>query len=166
MSKRPALRIAGGTESSASKTFVSMEPSGSYVSTGIIDEHGNPYFKGTPPPVPPGGGGNDGSGPVKSLFSLDIPRDVQIAKWGLATLVVAFGSAFLYFIAEFNDVRKDISSIQSNVSAQTATVAAVQTTLERIEDKLDRIDDHTQGSPGTRQAEPVHSGTETGSRKP
>ena len=80
------------------------------------------------------------------LWRLDIPRDVQIAKWGLGVLMLAFGSAFLYFIGEFKEVRENLSGIQSSISAQSATIDGMDKTLERISDKLDRNDDKPQAS--------------------
>lgn len=96
---------------------------------------------------------------MKPLWRLDIPRDVQIAKYGLATLTVAFGSVFLYFISEFKDVRNDLASIQSSVSSQAATASSMQGTLNCIEDKLDGRNDNAQASPPIGQTNLVRERT-------
>jgi hypothetical protein len=115
------------------------------VPTGVLDSNGREFYvtsDGTS-----GGGSGSGGGsppppdehnkPMKALWHLDIPRDVQIAKWGFAFLLAAFGTAFVYFIDEFKDVRKDLSIIQSTVSAQSVKVDGIDRSLTRIEEKLD-----------------------------
>jgi len=110
-----------------------------YIFTSVFDASGNPIFRTTAAPglQAPNLGGAGGGDDVVSLWKLDVRRDVQIAKWGLALLVGAFGVAFLFFIGEFKDVRKDISSIQISQSGQAATTSGIQATLSRIEDKVE-----------------------------
>lgn len=84
---------------------------------------------------------------MTSIWKLDIPRDVQIAKWGLGLLVLAFGSAFLYFVSEFKEVRRDLAGIQASQSAQNATASAMQASLSRIESRLGQVNGNAQGGP-------------------
>ena len=114
-----------------------------FIAINVLDASGNPYFKSLPGDSglqATNLGGSGGGEDTPPLWKLDVRRDVQIAKWGLAALVTAFAMAFMFFIGEFKDVRKDISSIQISQAGQAATTSGIQTTLTRIEDKLSEDD--------------------------
>jgi len=131
---------------------------GTFISTGVMGPDGKEYFRaGSGGPSNHGGGG--GGDDMKPLWELSIPRDVQIAKWGLATLFVAFGTSFLYFVSEFKDVRKDVSEIRVSVGKQETTTGAINDTLRRIEDKLDNRNDQPEGGSREGQVGTVHQGT-------
>jgi hypothetical protein len=155
---QPRLTIVSkGTGDSGSAYVGSRDATtAGMVPTGIRDPHGNEYYRSSASTAPAtsqgASGGGGGGGDVKPLWSLDVPRDVQIAKWGLATLVAAFGISFMFFNGEFKDVRKDISSIQASAAAQAATTSAIQATLSRIEDKLDKSNE-PQSEAGAEQRE-------------
>lgn len=75
---------------------------------------------------------------MTSLFRLDVERDVQIAKWGLAGLLTLMGLFFwLVYLPDVKEIREDISGLNTNVAVQTATVNTMSQTLTRIEGKLD-----------------------------
>lgn len=79
------------------------------------------------------------------LWKLDIPRDVQIAKWGLTALFAAFGVSVYFLWGEFKDVRKDISAVEVSVARQTGSLEALQKSSDRIEAKLERANEPERG---------------------
>jgi hypothetical protein len=112
------------------------------VDTGVVDEHGSRIIREGGPPSDGGGGG------VISLFKLDVHRDVQIAKWGLAGLLVVFLYCFLYFNGELKEVRHDIADVNANVAGQTSAINGISAAVGRIEDRLDGQPPHKEAPNG------------------
>jgi len=153
MATRPKLTVIQGGTSDSWR--------GKLVGTGVLDEDGREYLKGGGDP-PSGGGGGD----MTPLWKLDIPRDVQMVKWGLPLLAALVGYFFLNYLGDVKDIRRDIASVQASSAAQAATSSAIQTTLGRIEDRLEQRDgDQSQGGAGAQAARPVHAGTGGGARR-
>jgi len=103
-----------------------------YVDTGVVDGQGKPVLRRTSG-SPPGDGG-DG---VKSIFKLDVHRDVQWMKALWALLIPASAWFVFYFVGEMKDVRKDIAGVNANVSGLNSTVNDMNAGIGRIEDRLD-----------------------------
>lgn len=133
---------------------------GGLVRTGILAPDGQEYFKGGGGQGGGHGGSNDndsgGGGGMTPIWRLDIPRDVQIVKWGLAGLVTLLGLFFFtLYQPDMKDLRKDLGEVKAAAAAQAATSVSMQATLARIEDRVERRDDQSQRSTGARPARPV-----------
>jgi hypothetical protein len=137
--------------------------------TGIQTPEGLEYvavaMDGTNKPPPPGGGPPDGGGgDMTPLWRLDIPRDVQIAKWGLAAMLTLIGIFFWFvYLPDLKEVRRDISGINTNVAVQARSIGDIEKSLDRIEGKLDR-DDQSEAGAGPGQAGGVRPGAGGGKR--
>lgn len=83
-----------------------------------------------------GGGDGPSDGP-KSIFALDVKRDLQILKWATPLLFTSFVGGWLHFNSEVKDVRKEISDIRTLQATQTANSDFIRETLNRIEGRLD-----------------------------
>ena len=153
MASQPMLTvIQGGSDSRVH---------GSYIRTGVLHSDGTEYIRGGSGD-PPGGGENGGE-PVTSLLKLDIPRDVQIAKWGLAGLAGVFLAAFWFILSQIDSrfdradekvtrVAEQVADVRVEIAGQRGDIKAV---LERLND------DQPQGSAGSGQAGSVHQGAPT-----
>lgn len=54
------------------------------------------------------------------LWKLDVSRDVQIMKWGLAALVTLIGLFFFtLYQPDMKELRRDVANVQSGVAGQT-----------------------------------------------
>jgi hypothetical protein len=113
-----------------------------------------------------GEGGDGGDGVTPPLWKLDVKRDVQIAKYGLAGLLTLFGLFYWFsYLGDIKDIRTAIAAIDTNVAVQAKTLGDMQQSLDRIESRLDtRDDNHPQASQGAGQAGAVHSGTRGGGK--
>lgn len=142
MASRGFQVIRGGASGSDSKTQT--------YDTGLVDPSGYRIVKDAPQLASGGGGGSGGGssmgGEMTPLWRLDIPRDVQIAKWGLASLFLAFGGSVYFLWGEFKDVRSEIGEVEVSVARQTGTLEAVQKTADRIEAKLEQLDEPKAGN--------------------
>lgn len=111
-----------------------------------MDEAGREYLKAVaggsknPPPPPPEGpaNGGGGGGEMTPIWKQDIPRDVQIAKWGL-TALLGLVAVFYWFVylPDTKEIRRDISGLNTNVAVQTKSIGGIESSLSRIEDRLD-----------------------------
>lgn len=82
------------------------------------------------------------------LWKLDVRRDVQIAKWGLAALTTAFGLAFYFLLTQidnrFDRADGKITAISAKVEDVRVDIAGQKADIRTI---LEKLDDQSQGSP-------------------
>ena len=163
MSNSPRLTVVGGTDT-GQRAVVDSAPTSRLVATGLFDADGNPYYKGM---GASGGGDGGGEDTVKPIWKLDIPRDVQIVKWGLAALTTVFGLAFWFTLGQIDsrfdradekigEISQQVADVRVGIAQQSGDVKAI----------LEKLDDQSQGSSRERQSETVHQGTEGGKGKP
>jgi hypothetical protein len=93
-----------------------------------------------PPPTPPTDGPSDGGGGMTPLWKLDVRRDVQIAKWGVAALGTLFLAALLYLLGlidsrfdraddHVRELAKDVKTVELGIVEQRGDIKAI---LERV----------------------------------
>jgi len=101
------------------------------------------------------------------LWKLDIPRDVQIVKWGLAGLTAVFGLAFWFLLGQidnrFDRADEKIGQLSQQVSDVRVGIAQQSGDVKAI---LEKLDDNAQRGPREGQSEPVHQGAGGGAGKP
>jgi hypothetical protein len=149
--------IQGGTgpDSGAQDTFID---------TGVVDGKGRPMLRRVDSAGHTGGGGD---GDVPPLWKLDVKRDVQIAKWGLAGLLTLVGLFFwLVYLPDTKEVRGDIAGINTNVAVIAKSNGDIQVTLDRVESRLDQAyGNNPQAGAGAGQARGVSGAKGAGAKR-
>lgn len=106
--------------------------------------------------------GGDG-GMIPPLWKLDVNRDVQIAKWGLAALLGLIGAFYwIAYMPDMKEIRSDIAGVNTNVAVQTRALNDIDETLGRIEGKVDG--NQSQTGPRAGQTGTVHEGAGRGAK--
>lgn len=94
------------------------------------------------------------------LWKLDVRRDVQFAKWGVAGLgsifIVAFGFLLSQIDNRFDRADTKVSNLSEKVSDLRVEIAGQRGDIKSI---LEKLDDQSQGGPREGQTRPVHQGT-------
>lgn len=148
------LRLAGGTDTQQAAT-VYDQSTGGLVPTGIVDPHGNHYFRSQPNFNPASTGGSSTGGSDVELATLR--QRLNGAFLWLTVLTAASGIAFLFLISRLDDrfdkVGEKLDKVVEQIGEVRVSVAQVK-------------NDTAQASPGAGQTGPVHSGAGTRSGKP
>lgn len=145
MASRPKLTvIPGGSGGRVQGTFIP---------TGVRAADGTEYYRPGASSGPPSGGGGD---EMKPLWRLDLPRDVQLAKWGVVVLGGLMATMLWFLLSQIDgrfdradtkvaDLSNTVADLRVEIAGQRADIRAV----------LEKLNDQPQASPPSGQAESV-----------